>query len=166
MQAPPPPPPGTWPITSRSHSCKSFIPGVAEDKIKIKHRYIPHLVENTKGQRQGHVEVNQNESESKFNDVSNSSENLRHRHHQDEKPATESLNHLKFAAINSEPNNQNAASGRWVFLNLLNLKALFLGALKTLPWYAIILAFLAVPIDAIFKTKFVSTAYIFGGVGL
>ena len=119
-------------------------------------------MEVTQGQNQGHVKV-------KHHDVTDNSESLRRRqtakHNQREKSGSnDASHHFKFTAI-FEPTNQSTVCGRWLFLNLLNLKVLFLGALKTLPWYAIILACLAIPIDAIFKTKFVSTSDIFFGEG-
>ena len=119
-------------------------------------------MEVTKGQNQGHVKV-------KHHDVTDNSESLRRRqtakHNQQEKQGSNDVpHHFKFTAIFG-PTNQSTVCGKWLFLNLLNLKVLFLGALKTLPWYAIILACLAIPIDAIFKTKFVSTSDIFFGEG-
>ena len=119
-------------------------------------------MEVTKGQNQGHVKV-------KHHDVTDNSESLRCRqtakHNQQEKPGSNDVpHHFKFTAIFGLTN-QSTVCGRWLFLNLLNLKVLFLGALKTLPWYAIILACLAIPIDAIFKTKFVSTSDILFGKG-
>ena len=138
-----------------------YPPGVAEDKIIIKKSYVPHLVDTITIQDQDKVKHQENDVQVKDEQNSANGGKLRSRLLGSEKllEKTDELENaarnLKFTAI-SETANDSPAYGRWVFLNVLNLKVLFLGALKTLPWYAIVLAFLAIPIDAIFKTKFVS----------
>ena len=111
---------------------------------------------------QGHGKVKSPEAmkAKKEDDVIKSSYNLRNRRTKPDMPQSngdenEILHHLKFTSIYN-PTNRSTVQGKWLFLNLVNQKVLFLGALKTLPWFAIILVFISIVIDVIFKTTLVS----------
>ena len=142
--------------------------GVGEEQMKIREYFVPHLVEDLKGQghHEGQSQDQDNGTDHMNGQISTVTDNMdaktirnRRKYPRNEKiRANKSSRNLKFTAI-YEPTNQSTVRGKWLFMDLMDTKVVILSMFRSLPWYLWLLGILAVISDVIFKTHLVSKVF-------
>ena len=128
--------------------------------MKIREYFVPHLVEDLKGQGKNKVTAHMNGdiSMERDNTAAETSKQIRNRKtttHTEKISENGSSRNLKFTAI-YQPTNHSTVRGKWLFLDLIDIKVVVLSMFRSLPWYLWLLGVIALISDIIFKTHLVS----------